>query len=254
MNPLLPPPTSNSHQPSPNSFPPRPKQPLPPPFISRPRRLPRRRPMRAADLQTDIATVTTRTPTLIHDEKSLAKTTLLIGTLGNKSPLIDHRLIREKKSWTPPPSPASGNPTSPKRSPTPFRALTVPSSSSAATNAAPSTASTKSPNKWASLPGIGGPMSPLHIRTISSSNPAATYMANPASNTAASFSTTNPPTSPTGSANNSAPSPTEKKPQSRRPARPGPANYRPRVLHQSLRTTPPSPRQLHVARHVEQRL
>jgi hypothetical protein len=47
------------------------------------------------DLQADINRVTSHTPAIAHDDKGLAKNTVIIGTIG-KSPLID-QLIRDKK-------------------------------------------------------------------------------------------------------------------------------------------------------------
>ena len=48
-----------------------------------------------ADLQSDIARVTGKSATITHDEKSLGKNVIIIGTLG-KSPLID-RLVAAGK-------------------------------------------------------------------------------------------------------------------------------------------------------------
>ena len=49
----------------------------------------------AADLQADIARVTSCTPALTHDEKGLGTSAIVAGTIG-KSRIID-RLIRDKK-------------------------------------------------------------------------------------------------------------------------------------------------------------
>ena len=77
-------------------------------------------------------------------------------------------------------SAATGRPPSHKQFPTHSPALAAHWSSQAPTSAAPSSPSTISPSRSASLPGPGGPMSPFAIRTRSTSHPAVTSSPNPA--------------------------------------------------------------------------
>ena len=109
----------------------------------------------AGDLQSDIARVTSVTPTITHPSSGLPTHVVIIGTLG-KSPLIDAWSQRQDRRR--PDRRQMGIVSDSGCSRSRCRASPARSSSPAATSAARSTASTISPSRSAFRPGTGGPM------------------------------------------------------------------------------------------------